>query len=209
MERLTSAVEAFLRYLRSERNYSPHTVAAYEDDLRRFMTFMDARVGTPAAAGTVGPEEIRMFLGVLLEEGFARRSIARKLATLRSFFRYLVRNGALDRNPTTIIASPRLDKRLPVFLEEREAEALMAQPDRGSPEGQRDAALLEVLYGTGVRLSELLGLVERDVDLRGGTIRVTGKGNKTRVVPLGRRACDALDNIPTSAAPCRRAQRRP
>jgi integrase/recombinase XerC len=192
MEQVTQAVEVFLTYLRSERNYSPHTVAAYREDLRGFAEFVASRGGADSL-GAVRTDHLRKYLGVLLEEGFARRSIARKLACLRSFFRYLVRTGVLADNPATAIATPRLDARLPVYLEEREAEALMAQPDRTTPEGSRDAAVLEVLYGTGIRLSELLGLSARDLDLRSATLRVTGKGSKTRVVPLGTAAKLALD----------------
>ena len=192
MEQVTRTVEVFLAYLRSERNYSPHTVAAYGKDLRGFAEFLASRQGNDTL-GAVRTDHLREYLGVLLEEGFARRSVARKLACLRSFFRYLVRTGVLEENPTTAIATPRLDKRLPVYLEEREAEALMAQPDRTTPEGLRDAALLEVLYGTGIRLSELLGLTARDLDLGSATLRVTGKGSKTRVVPLGSAAKQALD----------------
>jgi integrase/recombinase XerC len=192
MEQVTQAVEVFLAYLRSERNYSPHTVAAYGEDLRGFAEFLASRQ-RKTSLGAVRTDHLREYLGLLLEEGFARRSVARKLACLRSFFRYLVRTGVLAENPTTALATPRLDKRLPVYLEENEAEALMAQPDRTTPEGLRDAALLEVLYGTGIRLSELLGLTSRDLDLGSATLRVTGKGSKTRVVPLGTAAKRALE----------------
>lgn len=191
MAQVTEAVDTFLTYLRSERNYSPHTVASYADDLRSFAEFLGARAGV-RSPGAVRPAHLRDYLGTLLSEGYARRSVARKLACLRSFFRYLVRTGAVKANPTTVIAAPRLDRRLPVHLEEGEAGALMARPDRSTADGRRDAAMLEVLYGTGIRLSELLGLRHQDIDLRAATLRVTGKGKKTRVVPLGARAREAL-----------------
>jgi tyrosine recombinase XerC len=186
------SVHSFLAYLRGERNYAVHTVAAYEDDLRQFMEFVSGAVGENPAPEDLTPELVRRFLGSLVSRDFARRSVARKLACLRSFFRYLVRTGTLDHNPTTSIATPRLDRRLPSYLGERDAELLMDQPDRSTPEGCRDAAMLEVLYGTGIRLAELLGLDFADVDLRRGTLRVTGKGSKQRVVPLGGKAREAL-----------------
>jgi tyrosine recombinase XerC len=184
-------IDQFLAAVRDERNASPHTVTAYREDLRQFEAYLrEGGMSTDPAAVT--PAHLRSFLGELVRRGFARRSAARKLACLKSFYRFLTRRGSLTVNPTALIVAPRLERRLPTVIAEPEAEALMAQPDLSTPEGKRDRALLELLYGTGIRLSEALGLREGDFDFRGGVVRVTGKRRKTRIVPLGRRAAEAL-----------------
>lgn len=188
-------VEAFLRHLTQERNYSPRTIESYGDDLRDFLEFLDRVAG---GAGTVAPADVtrqllRAFLRELLGQGYARRSIARKLACLRSFFRYLKKTGAVEASPMATILSPKLDRRLPHFLDENTMRRLMEQPDGSTPEGVRDRAVLELLYSTGIRLSELIGLALPDMEMSAGTIRVLGKGNKQRIVPFGRPARRALE----------------
>lgn len=190
---MQSFVSTYLRYLRRERNYSLHTVASYEDDLRQFLEFLSRHYeGRPYAISKVDQVTIRLFLGDLLEQGFTKSSIARKLACLKSFFKYLHRKGALERNPAINVATPRLEKRLPQFLDEQAVTALMQQPDVSTATGARDAAILELFYSTGVRLSELIGLRPSEVDFHNGTIKVTGKGSKQRVIPFGRPAATAL-----------------
>jgi integrase/recombinase XerC len=188
-------VEAFLRHLSLERNYSPRTLASYEDDLRNFLEFLDRR---EEGAGAMSPTAIdrrilRAFLRELLGQGYAKRSIARKLACLRSFFRYLKKTGIVQASPMATIVSPKLDQRLPHFLDEDSMRRLMEQPDGATPEGIRDRAVLELLYSTGIRLSELIGLNLGDMEMGSGTIRVIGKGNKQRIVPFGRAAGRALE----------------
>lgn len=184
---------AFLEYLENERNYSRHTLSAYQNDLRHFTTFLarvDARkVWTP---GGVDHRIIRQFLGELLGQQHSKRSVARALACLKSFFKFLHKSGKIPANPLVNIVTPKLEKHLPQFLDERSAEALMKAPDRTSPKGARDAAVLEFLYGCGIRLSELIGLRISDLDIENGTIKVTGKGSKQRIVPFGRKARQAL-----------------
>ncbi len=188
-------VEAFLRHLRLERNYSPRTLASYKDDLRNFLDFLDRRLeGADALSpADVNRQLLRAFLRELVGQGYAKRSIARKLACLRSFFRYLKKTGAVQASPMATIVSPKLDRRLPHFLDEDSMRRLMDQPDSATPQGVRDRALLELLYSTGIRLSELIGLNLRDIEISSGTIRVTGKGNKHRIIPFGRPARHALD----------------
>lgn len=184
-------VEAFLRHLKLDRNYSPRTLASYEDDLRAFLAFLDTHHPGLAPAGA-DRRILRAFLRELLGMGYAKRSIARKLACLRSFFRYLIRKGELQASPMATISTPKLDRRLPHFLDEESMRRLMEQPDRSTPIGLRDRAVLELFYSTGIRLSELIGLTLPNVDLANGTIRVLGKGNKQRIVPFGRPARQAL-----------------
>ncbi|HET6273787.1 MAG TPA: tyrosine recombinase XerC [Bacteroidota bacterium] len=188
-------VRTYLHYLRKERNYSPHTIAAYEDDLRQFEEYL-SRVSEKGAISLRGIDRgtIRGFLGSLLEQGFSKRSVARKLACLKSFFKYLCKVHRLDCNPAANVASPKLERRLPQFLDEDTVTRLMEQPDRCTLEGIRDAAILELFYGTGIRLSELIYLRVGDVDIANGTVKVTGKGSKDRIVPFGRPARKALDD---------------
>jgi integrase/recombinase XerC len=186
-------IPIFLQYLRQERNYSIHTVASYEDDLRQFSEFLQRHFESRKyALDEMDHVTIRLFLGDLLEQGFSKSSIARKLAALKSFFKYLHKVHELKQNPALNVASPKIEKRLPQYLDEATVQRLMAQPDRSTPEGARDAAMLELFYSTGVRLSELIGLELSDVDFHNSTIKVTGKGSKQRIIPFGRPARDAL-----------------
>ena len=186
-------IEGFLDYLRRERNYSPNTVLAYDDDLSQFDAFLRKHFSREhVEASAVDQLTIRLFLGDLLEAGMGRRSSARKLAAVRSFFRFLLRRKVLTSNPALNVVTPKLPRRLPVVLDEQSVARIMEAPDPRTPEGLRDRAILEMLYGTGIRLSELIGLNRESVDLRNDTVKVLGKGNKQRLVPLGRKAKDAL-----------------
>lgn len=191
MEVMQTHVRSFLRYLLEDRNYSPNTVAGYEDDLRQFRAFLLGSVHTESI-GSVDRSTIRRFLARLHEQEYSSRSIARKLACLKSFFRYLRKMRVIDGNPAANVASPKLDRRLPRTLDEGSVSRLMDQPDRGTLLGKRDAALLEILYSTGIRLGELIGLQKADIDFGNATIKVTGKGSKQRIVPFGSKAKGAL-----------------
>ncbi len=185
--------QRFLMYLREERNYSSHTLAAYEDDLGDFLSFLERVVegGTPDLKA-VDRATIRMFLGAMLEQGFSRSSVARKLACLKSFFKYLHRTGVVPDNPAALVSAPKLPRRVPQVLGEEVVTKLLEQPDRSTADGVRDAAILELLYSTGIRLGELLGLRAADFTPSRRTLKVTGKGKKQRIVPVGRPACEAL-----------------
>ncbi len=181
------AVQKYIDYLRTERHYSRHTVAAYENDLNQFAEFLgDSRDIDQAA--------IRSFLGKLLDDRIARRSIARKLSSVRSFLDFLVRRKIRRTNPALGVLTPKLPRTLPAFLDEASVERMMTLPDLSTVEGLRDRALLELLYGTGIRLSELLQLDFPDVDFGNSTVKVLGKGRKTRIVPLGSKAKGALES---------------
>ena len=190
---MESSIRSFLGHLTTRRNYSPHTLAAYEDDLRQFTGFLQRHFSdTPWTLREIDHLTIRLFLGDCVETGFARRSIARKLACLKSFFKYLKRTGAVDVNPAANVGSPKLPKRLPSVLDEDTVAKLMQQPDVSTTLGKRDSAILELFYSTGIRLSELLGLRPADIDFYERTVHVTGKGSKDRIVPFGRPAGEAL-----------------
>jgi integrase/recombinase XerC len=188
---MRARIEAFVRHLDRERNASPHTVRAYGEDLTQFADHLRAELGREARPEEVDHLLVRSFLGALHNAGLKKSSAARKLASLRTFFKYLCREGILDRNPARALLSPRLEKRIPPHLEEAEVSALLDVPGEGMAV-VRARAILELLYATGIRCSELVGLDVAEVDLDGRMIRVLGKGRKERVVPFGVPAQTAL-----------------
>jgi len=192
---MESNVRLFLEYLRTQRNYSPHTIAAYEDDLGQFSGFLQKHYSDRAySIDDIDQVTIRLFLGDCLENDFAKRSIARKLACLKSYFKFLFRTKVAAHNPAANVSTPKLEKRLPQYLDEESVTELMKQPDSTTTIGKRDAAILELFYSTGIRLSELISLQLSDVDFYGRTIRVTGKGSKDRILPFGGPAKRAIQN---------------
>jgi len=190
MKRLASR---FLAYLLDERNYSPATIRSYRSDLDQFLVFLGSRGGggdpSPEA---IDPLVVRAFLGWLHERKDSRATIARKLAAVRSFFRYLVREGVLAENPARPVRTPRQEKKLPRFLDESEIRILLETPWTATLKGKRDRALLELLYATGMRVGELVSIDLEDVDLAEETILVLGKGSKERHVLFGGKAKAAL-----------------
>ncbi len=186
-------ISSYLEYLQTEKQYSRHTVHSYEDDLLQFHAFLTMQEGDEVyQPGIVKQETIREFLGTLHAEGLAKRSIARKLVAIRSFFKFLVRKEILDVNPAHNVRSGKLNTVLPKFIDEQAIHRLMDDVDTSTVEGCRDRAILELLYGTGIRLSELVGLNLYQLDLYDATIKVLGKGKKQRIIPVGRKAITAL-----------------
>lgn len=188
---MTREVAAFIRYLDRERNASPHTVRAYAADLGQFQAHMAEEIGRAATLEDVDHLVIRAFLARLHRKGVKKVSAARKLATLRTFFRYLCREGILERNPARALLSPRMERRIPTHLEESEVATLIEVPGE-TDSARRARAILELLYATGIRCAELVGLDLGDVDLDARTVMVLGKGSKERIVPFGRAALTAL-----------------
>ncbi|MGH9507055.1 MAG: tyrosine recombinase XerC [Terriglobales bacterium] len=186
---LAEEAAEFLDYLRRERRAGPETLRGYAADLRQFAAA--AGPATPAAA--VAPAQIRRFLAGLQERGAQRASVARRLATLRSFYRYLVREGRAAANPAQVVASPKLPKRLPpIPTAEQLNQALDQMPEQEPGWPARDRAMVELLYAAGLRISELAGLDLEALDLDERVVRVRGKGGKERIVPFGRKAQAAL-----------------
>lgn len=180
-------VQQFISYLQVEKNYSHHTIQNYRSDLEYFLTFIDK---TPVVK--VDYQLLRKYLAHLRGQQLKPRSLARKLSTLRSFYKYLFREGVIDESPAALLMSPKLDKTLPKFLSEDEMVALIEAPDLKTLLGKRDRAILETLYSTGIRVSELVGLNMSDVDLIGNVAKVRGKGKKERLVPIGNKAVNAI-----------------
>lgn len=190
---MTDLIGRFLGHLREERNFSPHTIVAYARDLDQFARFVRSQAGTEEVApDRIDKSVIRGFLGDLHQRGYAKRTIARRFAALRSWLHYLCREGLLSANPALYLATPKWDRRLPRFLDRTQVETLLALPDRTRPLGIRDSAMLELLYSTGMRVGELVSLDVRAIDEAGERVRVRGKGDKERIVPLGRQALAAL-----------------
>lgn len=188
----------FLSHLELERRYSDHTLRGYRTDILQFISSLPP--GT-ASFDLVKRTHIRRFLAELKQQGLKHKSIARKLASLRSLFAFMVRRGDLDRNPAVMVSSPRVEKRLPKFLFLKEVEDLLALPDLSTEIGRRDRCILEFLYGCGLRVSELTGLNLQHVDTEMKQIKVLGKGRKERIIPLGGKAMEALETYVTSDAP--------
>jgi len=180
-------LKAFEDYLSVERAYSPHTVSAYMRDLRGFLDFL----GDPDKVEALDVERalLRRYLaglrrGTVTKAPLGDRTIARKLSSLRTFYRFLNRSERLEANPVALLDAPKLAKRLPVFAEEGWVHRMMALPDTNEPKGLRDRCILELLYGTGIRLSELVRLRRDSLDLSQGILSVMGKGAKERLVPV-------------------------
>ncbi|MFQ3651876.1 MAG: tyrosine recombinase XerC [Gemmataceae bacterium] len=186
------ALADFLRYLALEKNASSNTVKSYREDLQHAITFFESQLGVSTAVRQITARHVRAFVAQQVEAGFARSTIARRLAALRSWFRYLCRQGLLTLNPAHGVRGPRPEKRLPRVLDGQQVVALVEAPQSDGPLGLRDRALLEVLYSAGVRVSELSGLDLDDLDLEAGIATVRGKGRKERLILLGPPAVDAL-----------------
>ncbi len=184
-------VASFLDSLVATRGASPHTCAAYRRDLEQFRAFL-AREGYAQDVARVDARAVRAFLAALHRAGTAKASIARKLACLRSFFRFLCRRGLLERNPAAAVPAPKPARPLAPHLTVDEVDQLLACVAPKDPRGARDRAIFELFYASGLRIGELTGLNRQDVDLREGLVRVRGKGNKERILPVGSRAVAAL-----------------
>ncbi len=185
------AIHDFLQHLDRERNASAHTVRAYAQDLAQFAEHAREELGREGRPADVDHLLIRSFLARLHARGIKKASAARKLAGLRTFFRYLCREGILERNPARAILSPRTERRIPGHFDEGQMARFLDLPG-GTPAAIRNRAILELLYATGIRCSELVGLDLGAVDLDARTVRVLGKGRKERFVPFGRPAAAAL-----------------
>lgn len=189
---LESWIDRFLEHLKLERNASAHTIKSYAEDLFAARDFLRGPGGKLPQVPDLGTSQIRAWVAGLHASGFAPTSIARRLSTVKSFCRYLCREGVLDRNPAQGLRAPRPGRHLPKFIEASQIEALLEAPPADRPMGLRDRALLETCYGAGLRVSELVGINLEDLDLETGTVRIRGKGKRERLAPLGRHATSAI-----------------
>jgi integrase/recombinase XerC len=205
------ALADYLRHLEEGRQLSPHTVAAYRRDLSQFRDWLGTQ-RDPWDWGDVDRLDLRSYLGYLARLGLARRSIGRKLSAVRSFYRWLSREGVVEANPARTVRSPKAERRLPGWLTRGDMDRVFVLAENRAAEGgfggARDLAILETFYATGIRVSELQGLSVRDVDLVADQVKVRGKGRKERIVPLGDAAGRALRRYePRRAEVLRRSDR--
>lgn len=187
---LDPLLDLFLDFLKTERGLSLNTLEAYARDLRDYLNALEA--GGLQEVDAIRSQDVEAHLMALHARGLAQRSMARHLAAIRGFHLFLLRERYAKVDPTENVETPRVHRKLPVFLTLEEVDQLLAVPDPATPAGQRDRAILEVLYASGLRVSELCALTTQDVNLRDGFLIARGKGNKERVVPLGDLAVDAL-----------------
>ncbi|NIM03703.1 tyrosine recombinase [bacterium] len=183
-------LDKFITHLRVERNFSPHTLVSYQGDLKNFLNFLK-RDRIDSFPG-VDRLQVRKFLAQLANRNLKKSTIARKLSSIRSFFGFLTREKIIAQNPTIHIPTPKRMKKVPSFLDLHEVKLLLLLPNRRTLLGLRDRAILEVLYGAGLRVSELVNLNVSDVDMLGGVIKVKGKGAKERIVPIGEKGLDSI-----------------
>jgi len=186
------AIQAFLRYLEQERNMSPHTVRNYGVDLAQFYLYLVGTGEVGLFPAGITHLAIRSFMAHLDERGVCKQTVARKIAALRSFYKFLMKRGEMEANPAQVVRTPKLQKRLPKYLTVQEVERLLNVPDVTGFMGVRDKAILELLYSAGLRTCELVGLNHDDVDLGRQTLRTRGKGKKERINPIGQYAVRAL-----------------
>ena len=189
---MQKAIADYLQYIRGEAK-APRTIVAYESDLEQFHTFLQRFFPhAQVQVGQISPLMIRDFMRWMHESGVGNRSLSRKTAALNSFFRFLKLTGVTDKNPMDRIKRPKYEKKLPLFFSEEEVAQLLKIPDTADKFGLRNRAILELLYSSGLRLSELADLQLSDIDLKRGLLRVIGKGNKERMVPVGEPAIQAI-----------------
>ena len=187
------AVARFLRFLKVERNASDLTIKSYGEDLAALIEFLGGETGQVCRPSEVTPLDLRQYAAALHQSGYAKSSVARHLASLRSFFRFAQREGLAERNPAKPLRNPRPDRKLPHFLTTAEIGMLLNAPSRSEPMGRRDLAMLETMYSAGLRVSELVAIDQEDLDLMDGLVRVRGKGRRERLAPLGSYAAQAID----------------
>ena len=191
----TETLKEFLNYIQFERGYSAHTVTAYQHDLEQFLNFIYQYDSILLKDfGKIDRQAIRHFLGKEYEKGNSAKTVARRLASVKSLFNYLVQAEAIRDNPAIHIKTPKIEKKIPTFVQENKIEDLMKMPDAGTLIGKRDRAILELFYATGIRLNELAGLNIGSVNPQEKLLRVLGKGNKERIVPFGKPAKNALES---------------
>jgi integrase/recombinase XerC len=189
---MQTAIARFLQYLRVERNSSAYTIKSYREDLAALAEYLNERYGQAPAPEEITTLDLRGYLSGLHEHGYAKTTIARRLASLRSFFRFGQREGWTKANPAKPLRNPRKSRSLPHFLSSDELGKLLSAPPADQTSGLRDRAILEVLYSAGLRVSELVGLNDGDLDLAVGIVRVRGKGKRERLSPIGSFAAQAL-----------------
>ncbi|TDH27814.1 integrase [Segetibacter sp. 3557_3] len=188
-----ASLQPFLDYLRFEKRYSAHTITSYQTDLEQFFTYLRVQYNGPSIK-EITPVLIRSWLARMKDDKLSSKSLNRKISTLKSFFRYQIKVGLIDSTPMSAIVSPKVGKRLPSYVSEKEMEALMAarSPEENTWENKTNQLIVDIFYNTGMRLSELINLLAADIDQSNGQLKVLGKGNKERIIPV---SAELMNNI--------------
>ncbi|MBS1643104.1 MAG: tyrosine-type recombinase/integrase [Bacteroidetes bacterium] len=186
-------LQQFLNYLKFEKKYSKHTLISYQTDLEQFFAYLISQYSTPSVQD-IKPTFIRSWLGELKEDELVAKSIKRKISALKSFFKYQLKIGVVSQTPMVTIVSPKLNKRLPSFIEETQIENLLNNNFSNDWKGKTEKLVLQLFYATGMRLSELINLKENQIDKSNLHIKVTGKGNKERIIPINKELVFLLEN---------------
>ena len=189
---MQTAISRFLRYLLVERNASQLTIKSYREDLTALNDYLTESYGHAPAPSEITALDLRGYVAALHEAGYAKTSVSRRLASLRSFYRFAQREGLASANPAKPLRNPRPDRKLPHFLSTEEIGRLLQAPAEDDPAGLRDRAILETMYSAGLRVSELVGVNDGDLDLEQGLVRIRGKGRRERLSPLGSYAVEAI-----------------
>jgi len=193
-DNLKQYIDEFHSYLEKERGYSEHTSVSYNHDLLRFNEFLIEYVGNPdISVESIDKQAIRHFLGKEFEEGFSAKTIGRRLASIKSFYKYLIKTEVVENNPSIYVKTPKSTKPLPNYIDEKIINVLMETPPKDTIAGLRDRAILELFYSTGIRLSELININLINIDFDNNLLRVIGKGNKERLIPFGGCATSAIE----------------
>ena len=182
---------SFLKFLSKEKNFSLHTIKAYQYDIQKFIEFLTEK---SVRVQQATKSDIRDFLSNQYDLGLTKKTVARRLASIKSFYKYLINIEFIDKNPSLFLQSPKLSKELPNFIDEKIIDELMNQPDTDTVKGLRDRAIIELFYSTGMRLSELINLDIGSINTKDHLIKVVGKGNKDRLIPFGKRAKFCIEN---------------
>lgn len=182
---MTRLIEKYMSYLRYERNYSLRTEISYLEDLRQFSAFVEKSFDEDVSIDKIDADVVRLWIVSLMEKGLSERSVNRKLSALKSFYRYLLRNGVVDSNPLKKVVGPKVKKPIPVFVTSKDMDRVLDEGDfEGSFSDLRAHLVLELFYATGIRRAELIGIKDTDIDFYNETIQITGKRNKQRLIPL-------------------------
>lgn len=186
-------IDEFLQYLQYEKNYSPHTVLSYHSDLLQFCRFLETSP-EDFSPNSISPSTLQQWMLSLINEGVTARSISRKISTLKSFWHFMQLRGVVDKNPTTKLILPKTKKPLPAFYKQQEMEAALSEEREpaNSFEAVRNRMIIDLFYETGMRVSELVSLKDSSFNFAAGEVRLTGKGNKERIIPLGREICQKI-----------------
>src|SRR5688572_23106870 len=187
-----AAISQFLRFLSVERNAAALTAKSYREDLVSLADYLTQAYGKEPQPGEIAPLDLRGYVSALHEAGYAKTSVARRLASLRTFYKFAQREGLADSNPAKPLRNPRPDRKLPHFLSSDEIGRLLQAPPATTAQGQRDRAILETMYSAGLRVSEAVGMNDADLDLTEGLVRIRGKGRRERLAPIGSFAAKAI-----------------